>query len=177
MFSYIFGYLINTLPDSINVGDSLVIPITVTSRTAHALPSGTSFSREVWVEIKVISSNGNIIFEKGVLDNSLDLIDYDDTDIILYTTVLYNEENLQGEIIYEPSNTLSYDDRTLGTLLHDSRIYEIEVDDDLEGEIDIEATMWFRPFKPQMLEQFHPSSMSHLPIIEMCSDSVSVIIP
>ena len=165
------GYL-NTVQDSIYIENNvLYLPITINNLTGHKLPSGTPFSREVWVEIKV-TLNGNIIFEKGILDNPLSLIDYDDPDIILYTTVLYDEE---GYIIYEPSNTFSYDDRTLGTLLYDSRIYEIEVDD-LEGELIVEARMLFRPFKPQMLKQFHPSSMSNLYIIPMCSDIVSVII-
>ena len=42
------------MPDTVIVGDSLFVPITVTSRTAHGLPSGTSFSREAWVNISII---------------------------------------------------------------------------------------------------------------------------
>ena len=170
------GYL-NTVQDSIYVENNILyLPITIKNLTGHKLPSGTPFSREAWVEIRVLSSDGDIIFQKGVLENSFDEIDYDDSDIILYTTTLYDQENLQGNIIYEPSNALSYDDRTLETLFYDSKIYEIEISD-LEGEITIEARMLFRPFKPQMLNQFDPSIMSNLPIIQMCSDIVLVTIP
>ena len=171
------GYL-DTVEDSIYIEkDTLHLPITINNLTGHRLPSGTPFSREVWVEIKVLSSNGEVIFEKGVLENSFDEIDHNDLDIILYTTILYDEEDLQGNIVYEPSKALSYDDRTLRTLFYDSRIYEIEIPNDLEGTITVEARMLFRSFKPQMLNQFHPSSINHLPIIEMCSDSTLVVIP
>ena len=171
------GYL-NTVQDSIYIEDNILyIPITINNLTGHRLPSGTPFSREAWIEIKISDSNGNIIFEKGVLNNSFDEINHNDSDIILYTTILYDDENLEGNIIYEPSKALSYDDRTLRTLFHDSRIYEIELEDDLDGAITIEARMLFRSFKPQMLNQFHPTSLNNLPIIEVCSDSALVLIP
>ena len=60
------------------------------------------------------------------------------------------------------------------TLLHQ---YQIEIEDSLSGLITVKARMLFRSFKPQILNEFHPSSINNLPVIEICSDSVSVMIP
>tara|TARA_B100002052_G_scaffold79082_3_gene72135 strand:+ start:12202 stop:13629 length:1428 start_codon:yes stop_codon:yes gene_type:complete len=171
------GYF-DTVKDSIYIEDNILyLPITVNNLTGHRLPSGTPFSREAWVEIKVFDSEGNIIFDKGALENPYDIINHDDPDIILYTTILYDQENLEGNIVYEPSKALSYDDRTLRTLFYDSHQYQIEIENSLSGLITVKARMLFRSFKPQILNEFHPSSINNLPVIEICSDSVSVMIP
>ena len=156
--------------------ETLYLPISITNLTGHRFPSGTPFSREAWVELKVLSEDGQVIFEKGVLDTPSEELDYEDPDLILYTVTLYDEENLEGNIIYEASNALSYDDRTLRTLFHDEKIYEIDIDN-IQGQLTIEARMLFRAFKPQILAEFHPSSMVHIPIIQMYSDTLLVIVP
>jgi len=156
--------------------DILYFPILITNMTGHRLPSGTPFSREVWLEIIVISDTGEVVFQKGVLNNSSEELNYDDSDLVFYTAILYDQENLEGNIIYEPSNALSYDDRTLRTLFYDQKMYELDVSN-VSGQLTVYARMLFRPFKPQMLSEFHPSSMIHLPIIEMYSDTLLVTIP
>ena len=45
------------LPETVNSGDTLLVPLTVESITAHNIPSGTSFNRDVWVELKVSFDN------------------------------------------------------------------------------------------------------------------------
>ena len=64
-----FGAPSYDLPDTISSSESLVVPITIESLTAHNMPSGTGFNREAWVEI-VISQNSNIIYESGSLESN-----------------------------------------------------------------------------------------------------------
>ena len=107
-------------------------------------------------------------------------MDHLDDDLILYTTILYNQEDLEGDIIYEASNALSYDDRTLGTLAHDTRTYSVNLENADIGsnqEITISARMLFRSFKPQMLELFHPAAIENIPIIEMHSLNTTMVTP
>ena len=57
------------MPDRFG-GESLIIPITVESLTAHNLPSGTAFNREAWIEI-IVSQNSNIIYSSGLISSIL----------------------------------------------------------------------------------------------------------
>ena len=53
----------------------------------------------------------------------------------------------------------------------------LDVEPQLQQEFLIKARMLFRPFKPQMLNQFHPEASSYLPIIQMDADSLTIIAP
>jgi len=159
--------------------DSLFIPIAINNLTGHRLPSGTPFSREAWLELLVVNSENDTIYQKGLAINSSDTLDYNDESLMLYTTVLYDQENHQGNIIYEASNALSYDDRTLRTLFYDTKTYSInlEVDPQLQQEFFIKARMLFRSFKPQVLNEFHPEATNYIPIIQMDADSLTLTLP
>jgi len=174
-FEYMNGQ--TAILDTIRISnDSLFIPVSVYNQTGHRLPSGTPFSREAWVEIVVYNELGDTIYSKGVLSNPALEFDYNDQDLMLYTTILYDQENQQGNIIYEASNALSYDDRTLRTLFYDNKTYSIYLGDQISGEIFIKARMLFRSFKPQIINDFLPESIDNIPIIEMCSDSSSIVV-
>ena len=122
----------------------------------------------------VINSENDTIYQKGLLTNSSDTLDYNDESLMLYTTILYGQE---GEIIHEASNALSYDDRTLRTLFYDTKTYSIYLEEQANQELFIKARMLFRSFKPQMLNEFHPEATSHIPIIQMDADSLTLIFP
>ena len=161
--------------DSVRIeNDSLFIPISINNLTGHKLPSGTSFSREAWLELLVINSTNDTIYQKGLVVNSSDTLDYNDESLMLYTTILYDEG---GEIIHEASNAFSYHDRTLRTLFYDTKTYSIYLEEQTNQELLIKARMLFRSFKPQMLDQFHPEANSFLPIIQMDADSLTLISP
>ena len=155
-------------------GDTLHIPVFVENLTGHNLPSGTSFSREAWIELIVLSSEGEAIYSKGVLVNSSDQLNYNDSDLMLYTTILYDEENLAGNVIYEASNALSYDDKTLRTLFYDTKSYSVDISSYTTDSFTITARMLFRAFKPQVINQFHSESISNIPIFEMCSENIVI---
>ena len=155
-------------------GNTLYVPVLVENKTGHNLPSGTSFSREAWIELVVLSSEGDTIYSKGVLENSSEQLNYSDPDLMLYTTILYDEENLQGNVIYEASNALSYDDKTLRTLFEDTKSYSIDISSYTTHSFDITVRMLFRSFKPQIINQFHSESISNIPIFEICTENITI---
>jgi len=161
--------------DSIRLeNDSLFIPISINNLTGHNLPSGTAFAREAWLELLVLNSMNDTIYQKGLILDSSDELDYNDNDLMLYTMILYDQEDHQGNVIHGVTNALSYEDRTLRTLFYDTKTYAIALDEHIDQSISVKARMLFRPFKPQMLQQFHQDAVNYLPIIQMDADSVTL---
>ena len=72
--------VINPL-SSVGSGDSLEIPITVTSLTAHSLPSGVSFAREAWLEIVVTDNDDttDTLYQSGVVSTDSTSLSSSDT--------------------------------------------------------------------------------------------------
>ena len=175
-FEYVNGQ--TAVLDTVRIqNDSLFIPISIYNLTGHRLPSGTPFSREAWLELSVQNSQGETIYSKGIISSASDELDYYDDNLTIFTTLLYDQENLQGNIIYEASNALSYDDRTLRTLFYENKTYSISLDNQVSDEYFIKARMLFRPFKPQMLQDIHPEFLGNLPVIEMYADSLTIMAP
>ena len=78
-----------SLPNVISNLDTLIIPLTIESLTAHSIPSGTSFNREAWIEL-TIEHNDEILFSSGLLiDNTQDL-DYEDDNLLLFKSYLFD---------------------------------------------------------------------------------------
>jgi len=154
-------------------GDSLYVPVLIENLTGHNFPSGTSFSREAWIELIVFSSEGDTIYSKGVLVNSSETFNYDDLDpdLMLYTTILYDEAD---SVIYEASNALRYDDKTIRTLFYDTKSYSVDISTYATNSFEITARMLFRSFKPQIINQFHSESISNIPIFEICSENIII---
>ena len=154
-------------------GDMLHIPVFIENLTGHNLPSGTAFSREAWIELVVLSSENDTVYSKGTLVDSSEPFNYEvlDPDLMLYTTILYDEEN---NVIHEVQNSISYDDKTLRTRFYDSKNYSIDISDYPTGPFTIKARMRFRTFKPQIIILTIPESILDIPIFEMCSQDIII---
>ena len=161
--------------DSVEVqNDTLFIPITINNLAGHRFPSGTAFARESWLELSVLNSLGDTIFNKGLIVNSSEELDYNDNDLMFYTQVLYDEVNHGGNIINTASDAYSYKDHTIPTLFYDSKTYTVPLGIEESNNFHIKARMLFRPFKPQIINEFHSQSTSYIPIFQMDVDSISI---
>jgi len=167
-----FGYLTNTLPDTIFIGDSLSVPITVTSLTSHGLPSGTSFSREAWINISIIDENNMVLFESGNVENNEDLI-LSDPSLLLFTTKLIDDDGFEVMTI-----TKAHDMMDDSLPAHQSRYhsYGLKINDEVSGMIYIDVKMLFRAFKPYMLAEEHSNLLQNLPIFEIASIQDSIYV-
>ena len=167
-----FGYLTNTLPDTIFVGDSLTVPITVSSLTSHGLPSGTSFSREAWINMSIVDENNMVLFESGKVENDEDL-NSSDPSLLLFTTKLIDDDGFEVMTI-----TKAHDMMDDSLPAHQSRYhsYGLKINAEVSGMIYIDVKMLFRAFKPYMLVGEHSNLLQNLPIFEIASIQDSIYV-
>ena len=166
-----FGVLEDSIVDSIIPGTLLSIPITIESNTAHSLPSGTSFNRQVWVEVIVLNNN-KIIFETGKVDND-EQLDFSDSNLLFFSTFLYDSE---GEVSQNVTDTHSIENNSL--LAYGTRYanYEKMISNDLTGELNVIARLLFRPFDPEFILEHHPEFFGNLPIYEISAITKNIIL-
>ena len=151
------------LPETVNSGDTLLVPLTVESITAHNIPSGTSFNRDVWVELKV-SFNNEIIYSSGLLQNNSEFLNYNDENLLSFRTYLLDEN---GDTTRSVIDTHDIINNSLSPYAQRFKQYNIYIPDNISGEISVQARMLFRPFSPDFILNHHPSFIENLPIYEM----------
>ncbi|MDC1050944.1 multiheme c-type cytochrome [Candidatus Marinimicrobia bacterium] len=166
-----FGILDQEIVDSISPGQVLNIPITVESNTAHSIPSGTSFNRQVWVEL-IITNNDIIFFESGKVETG-EQLDFSDEELLFFATYIYDEDN---NLTHNVTETHSIENNALLAYQKRYKNYEQFIPDNLEGSINIDAKILFRPFDPEFILQHHPEFIDNLPIYVISSISKSILI-
>ena len=157
--------------------DTLTIPISVKSRIHHSLPSGTSFAREAWIEIKVLQNN-SVVFSSGNLGNNTSDLNLNDPTLLLFTSNILSSNN---DTLSSIPNTQYYFPQLLPALTTKDWTY-LFIDDggilDNSNPIDISVRMLFRPFKPAILRNINPPELlDNLPIFEMARIDTTYIIP
>ena len=160
----------DSLVDSISGLDSLIIPISVKSLTAHSLPSGTSFNRESWLEL-VVYNNTEIIFSSGLVENNEPLDIITDENLLLFTSTMYDENGMKTENITEIDSLANY---SLLAYQERWKYYTIPISPLIEGEIEITARLLFRSFKPDFIINHHPEFIDNLPVFEIDSINATV---
>jgi hypothetical protein len=156
------------------IGNSLFIPVKITSQTQHALPSGTSFSREAWLEIQVLNKEtGELLFSSGLIADSSDL-NINDENLLLFTSYLLDENG-------DTTNSVSHTHDIIKQMLPASppryHTYKFVGDFNLVNEFEISIRMKFRAFKPHLLRNEHPELLTNLPVFEMARIDTTYIIP
>lgn len=64
-------------PDAVAPGQTFDVTVTVTNRIAgHNLPTGSTFLRQVWLDLVATDSAGQVVYRTGQLDANGDLEDY-----------------------------------------------------------------------------------------------------
>ena len=152
-----------SLPSTVSNLDTLEIPLTIESLTAHSIPSGTSFNREAWIEV-VVKHNETIIYSSGMIADNTQELNINDENLILFKSYLFDEF---GELTHMVINTHDMINNSLQAYSHRYNIYEVLIPDGLSGEINITIRMLFRPFDPQFILNHHEEFLNNLPVFEM----------
>ena len=158
-----FGTPMDTLTETVVPGDSFMIPLTITSLTAHSLPSGVSFAREAWLEIIVTDSTNNILFESGTTATNSSALDETDEDLLLFTSYLLDEK---GDVTESVTDVHELKNNSLTAFSKRYYSYTINTSDEYFGEMNIQVRMLFRSFKPTALAA-HPDLLQNISIFEM----------
>jgi hypothetical protein len=169
--SIYFGILDQEIVDSISPGQVLNIPITVESNTGHSIPSGTSFNRQVWVEL-IIRNDDDVLFESGNVENG-EQLDFSDQELLFFATYIYDQNN---NLTHNVTETYSIENNALLAYQKRYKNYEKFIPENLVGTINIEAKILFRPFDPDFIMQHHPEFIENLPIYVISSTNKSILL-
>jgi len=150
------------------------IPIRVLSNTGHHLPSGTSFTRECWISIEIRSedSNGEFIYQNGVLEYELELLDYEDPELTFFTSFLITEEGDTTHEILKATDIINY---SLPGMEQRYTDYQVNIDKNI-NQIWIQAKLLFRPIKPFIFDEY-PELQENIPIytIDEINKTIKII--
>ena len=162
---------LNQLSNSVSVGESLSIPISVESLTAHSIPSGVPFAREMWLEIVGEDENGLIIFSNGEIESNSTELDYSDSELLLFTAHMFDEigdTTLAVTDVHDMTNT------SLSGMSTRYHTYTFDIPSEVGENLIITAKMKFRPFKPAILQGGHANLLLNLPVFGM--DSITTVV-
>jgi len=146
--------------------DTFNIPISVTNLVEHDIPSGTSFSRESWLEINVYQNEDTLFSSGNIKDSSIDL-NLDDESLLFFTSFILDSNS---DTLYSITNAVTYHPMllpALSTVKWEYNFIDSNGDLDKDVPVSIAIRMLFRSFKPIILRYDHPELLDNLPIFEM----------
>ncbi len=165
--------------DTAVAGDTVTVSVTVDNdRTGHSLPSGTSFSRQMWIEIVATDATQNTIYISGDLDANGDLRDRNsaldpngDPDLVNYTTVLEG-----GDDVTVFSAT-GIQNRLIPPLESRTAVYRVPTLAGTPGPIHVAVRLRFRPFPPFKARRLGRADLvPEIPIFEMAAASRDIVL-
>lgn len=173
------------------------IQIKIKNLTGHALPSGATAERQMWVELIVTTSTGAVVFETGTLDELGDLRDQNPTHSLRPGTdpqlIYYGQQLLDDPKVDDPNSTLPVKEVAVPWAANAARNFMIPVDvEDTRyvelgalrpGTYQVSVRLLFRSF-PQyllrLLEQvaaLDPMVKTRVPTTVMFEQSLSYTAP
>jgi len=170
------------IPESVSTGDTLSIQIGVSNNAGHNLPSGVTFTRQLWLEVTAVL-NDDTFYQSGHLNENDDLYDFYidstgliDPDLTVFNTVLYNAEGDSGLLNVAVERMDHASDYTIPTSGSKITAYEIPIPNETEGTLVVSARLRFRALPPFLTLALVPDAdVSQLTIFDI--DSISAAIP
>jgi len=142
------------LLDSIDGANTLNVNLIVSNNVGHNFPSGTTFTRQLWLEIIAILGTDTIM-TSGLMDSNGDIADFYvdperaiDPQLHVFNTVLYNSEGDSGLLNVGVEDMAWMSDYTLPVSGSKSVNYYIEIPNGQTGNLTIAARLRFRSFPP-----------------------------
>lgn len=137
-------------------GEQLDVAVTIRNEiSGHNLPTGSTFLRQVWLELTATDADGAVLFVTGDLDANGDLRNYwseldphGDHDLVMLSSSLINA---QGEPELFPWRATEHRSATLGPLLDRTVTLFVPVGPDTPGPVTIDARLRFRTHAPFLL--------------------------
>ena len=158
------GTVLLDLPDDAVAGGQLDVVVTVRNELdAHNLPTGSTYNRQLWVELLVHDSEGTLLYETGTLDANGDLRDhwsaldpYGDDDLITLHSDFIDVDGQRTRLTHE---AVEHRTRALQPLHERTWTLFVPVPADAVGPLSVSTRLRFRPYGPhlfRLLEQEVP---------------------
>lgn len=169
-----------TAPAAAMVGDQIDLLVTVTNEIdAHNLPTGTTFIRQLWVEVVVTDMDGEVLYETGTLDGNGDLRDYwsdedpyGDDDLLSMASGLIG---LNGAPELFPWRATEHFSRSISPLYDRTHTLFIPTTGAAAGPVAVEARLRFRTHPPYLLRALGLADLlERVETYDVASDSLLV---
>jgi hypothetical protein len=167
-------------PAEVAIGDTLAVVVSVINdKTGHALPSGTSFSRQMWIEITATADAGaDTLYRSGNLDANGDLRDSNseldpdgDPDLVNFNTVL---EGGPDVTVFTASGIRN---RLLQPFERRDTTYRVPIPAGTTGPVEVAVRLRFRPLPPFKVRRLGRQDLVPLiPIFDMAGAEHQVIL-
>ncbi|MEE9381845.1 MAG: hypothetical protein V3V08_00325 [Nannocystaceae bacterium] len=142
----------------------------------HSIPSGTSFTRELWIEVVVTDAAGNVFYTSGLPAANGDLPDLDlDPDLTLYSATLYDAA---GDRTFFTWRAVDIDESHLHQAGEASEPqYKIHVPLSAVGPLTLDTRLRLRAMPPALLRELGLDDILPLAIhtIWEQSDTIAVV--
>jgi hypothetical protein len=143
-------------PATARAGRTLDLVIDVESLLdGHSLPTGSTFIRQLWLEVIVRDASGRVVYETGTLDANGDLRDhwselepYGDADLVSFSSSL---TNAAGEPELFPWRAVEHFRRTLEPRHTRTVTLFVPVPTAMSGPLTVSARLRFRSHPPYLL--------------------------
>lgn len=143
-------------PASVRPGGAFDLRVTVTNDLpGHNFPTGSTFLRQVWLEVVVTDGAGDVVFETGTLDPNGDLRDrwsetdpYGDANLVTFGSRLIDR---QGQPVFLTWQAAEHVVGSIPPLLSRTNTYFVPADADLAGPLTVRTRLRFRTHPPFVL--------------------------
>jgi hypothetical protein len=162
------------------VGEQLDLLVTVLNEIdAHNLPTGTTFIRQLWVEITATDATGAVLYQSGDLDSNGDLRDYwsdedpyGDDDLLVLHSGLVDDRGNPTIFTWRAQEHFS---SSLSPLYDRTWTLFVPVPEDAVGPISIESRLLFRTHGPYLMRALGLDQyIDQLEIYELADDVIEV---
>ena len=145
-------------PDSVVAGQQLDLLVTVQNLIdGHNLPTGSTFVRQVWLEVLVTDAAGAVLYETGTLDGNGDLRDhfseldpYGDDDLVTFGSRFLSPEGEPEVFSWRAAEHIS---NSIPPLHQRTSTLFIPTEASTVGPLAIEARLRFRTHPPFLLRR------------------------
>lgn len=173
------------------------LDVTLENLAGHALPSGATADREMWIELLVTDDGGNVVLESGTLDERGDLrtanADHttrpgSDEALVLYTQVMTFDPRLEDPASVEPTSPVDFlwepnglTDHLIGPGVTDHPSYDLGALP--AGHYSAALRLLFRSFPPHLLRKLETSGgldaavKERVPTVEMATFVLDFTLP
>lgn len=162
--------------------DFLDVFVTVRNKNeAHSLPSGSTFIRQMWLEVLATDSSGQVLFRTGDLDDNGDLRDafseldpYGDVDLVSFHSTLLDRH---GNPVLFTHEAVEHVSRALSPRYERTQTFFVPVHSASTGAIDVSVRLLLRTHPPVLLRTLGLEGyLARTHVYELASQHLTVTI-
>ncbi len=153
----------------VTLGAKNEVQVKVTNKGAgHYLPTGLTEVRQIWLDFKVTSADGKVIYHSGKLDTDGEI----DPKAVIYHTILGDKNGKPTEKVWFAEKILS--DKRIPPKETVTEKYFFEVPVGIQLPLTIEVILKYRSAPQHLIDELFGKKKIILPIIEMTTAKAQI---